>query len=247
MPARSLPPYHRRRHSWPPFSTRGLLAVAPVHFHLNPNPKKRPASPLPSIMESSPPSSSSLSPRRQLLPDIDDDPFAHFLSPMTDEDNPFDNLAFSAGIIVTDAGGEADEKKDRLKNKLARRWAKYVAKYHGTGRLERVAEEEQEEAAVERKSSEGVDEGYMSADAENNSTPVQVRKPRRPGPEPLSPYRTVVREPTRGRAQDLVDGRMRKKRKFRHSWRAPDQDLFTVVEEGEGAVDSEIEQRYFSA
>lgn len=247
MPARNLPHYHNRRHSWPPFSTRNLLSVAPVHFHLLPaNPKKRTAT-------SPPPSAASSS----MLPDIDDDPFAHFLSPMNEEDHPYDNLAFSAGIIIADAGDEESDRKDRLKHKLARRWAKYVAKYHhgaGSSRnaasLERVIEEDSDTGSEDdegrRNSAEGmsIDEGYMS---EETATPVHFRKPQRPGPEPLASYQTVVREPTRGRAQDLVDGRMRKKRKFRHSWRAPDQDLFTVVEEGEGVVDSEIEQRYFSA
>ncbi|KAH7063200.1 hypothetical protein B0J12DRAFT_161118 [Macrophomina phaseolina] len=261
MPTHTRAHYHTRRHSWPPFSTRHLLSVAPVHFHLNPtahssnnntnnnnNPRKRCAPP------SSPPTVASPS---SSLPDIDDDPFAHFLSPMNEEDHPYDNLAFSAGIIIANEGGpEGGDKRDRLKNKLARRWAKYIAKYHHAGRdggsrLERVIEEdseiegEDEEDEMNKAGGEGVaaDEGYMSGE---NATPVHFKKPRRPGPQPLAPYRTVVREPTRGHAQDLVEGRMRKKRKFRHSWRAPDQDLFTVVEEGESAVDSEIEQRYFS-
>lgn len=310
MPSRkSSSSNHSRRHSWPPFSTRHLLGVAPVHFHLNPNgsnSKKRPASSSSNASTSSSFSSSFASrisggrpptpqvivspptppdqPATPLLPDIDDDPFAHFLSPMNDEDNPFDDLAFSAGIIVSDdsatededdVGGEGWEEgkrdDDRLRSKIARRWAKYIAKYQNSscvggsgsssgnrgkrtgGKLEKVdedeaAEERDEQEDRKRRNDEVavVDEGYMSEES-SGATPVHVKKLQRPSSEPLEPYRTVVREPTRGRAQDLVDGRMRKKRKYRHSWRAPDFDLFTVVEEGEGAVDSEIEQRYFSS
>ncbi|KAL1627878.1 hypothetical protein SLS54_002145 [Diplodia seriata] len=280
--------HHSRRHSWPPFSTRHLLAVAPVHFHLSPSGSKKRAAatsttpfgpssssssavsqrpPTPYVTVSPPTPPEQPSPLEQQpsssLPDIDDDPFAHFLSPMSDEDDPYDELSFSAGIIPSDdsatdedddvAGGEwdADETRrredDKLRSKLARRWAKYIAKYRAAAAAEEEEERWKGDGQEQRKRRNDevavTDEGYMS---EEGSTPMHVRKPQRPGPEPTEPYRTIVREPTKGRAQDLVDGRMRKRRKHRHSWRAPDHDLFTVVEEGEGAVDSEIEQRYFS-
>ncbi|KAK7515683.1 hypothetical protein IWZ03DRAFT_360828 [Phyllosticta citriasiana] len=130
---------------------------------------------------------------------------------------------------------------------------------------DRDAEMEEEARAMEREMERNmaVDEGYMSEEVASSSLPVpsavvghkKKTRPKRPGPDPLvlspqqQPYRAVVREPTKGRAQDLVDGRMSKRRKYRHSWRAPDRDLFTVVEEQcepDGDA-SEIEQPYFSA
>lgn len=259
-----------------------------------------------------------------------------FSSPFDDAD---DGLAFSAGIIVSDDEGVGDAKdgdmmgdgessegavglwgdgvtRDRLRSRLARRWAKYVGRWYDGGgggdaggggggsdetaagedmqraaaqgdagagtrsrrrnrpesgssspRLQQIdedrdAEMEEEARAMEREMERNmaVDEGYMSEEVVSTTVPsggvaqdkrkTSQQRPKRPGPEPLvmSPYRTVVREPTKGRAQDLVDGRMSKRRKYRHSWRAPDRDLFTVVEEqGEGGDASEIGQRYFSA
>ncbi|KAF2139045.1 uncharacterized protein K452DRAFT_290148 [Aplosporella prunicola CBS 121167] len=199
MPLRG---HHRRTQSWPPLTARHLLSVAPIHFHLNPN-SKRPAAATPDP-----------------LLDIDEDPFAHFLSPLTDEDNPLDTLSFSAGIVLSEPGSM----KEKLRKKLARRWAKHVAKCP----VKRNAETGH--AFVGTKTTGDVPQG---TDAK----------------EPL-PYHTVVREPrpslrepTKGRAQELVGGGKRKRRKYRHSWRAPDGDLFTVVEEAEGG-DSHIEQQY---
>ncbi|KAK7614455.1 hypothetical protein BKA81DRAFT_402478 [Phyllosticta paracitricarpa] len=239
-------------------SARHLPSLAAVHFCLAPANKQQQqqqhssSGHTSSIMTSSTTSSSKSRqrrswPREQDLPDIDEDPFAHFLSPMTEEelDSPFadhdDALTFSAGIIVSD-----DEETSGIDE-------------------DRDAEMEEEARAMEREMERNmaVDEGYMSEEVASSSSPVpsavvghkKKTRPKRPGPDPLvlspqqQPYRAVVREPTKGRAQDLVDGRMSKRRKYRHSWRAPDRDLFTVVEEQcepDGDA-SEIEQPFFSA
>ncbi|KAK7537140.1 uncharacterized protein J3D65DRAFT_603168 [Phyllosticta citribraziliensis] len=341
----TLPTHLRRNASWPPMSARHLPSLAAVHFHLAPGKQQqqqqqsanRHSAPLSSSSSYTTSSMSSSSrqrrswPREQELPDIDEDPFAHFLSPMTEEEleSPFadhdDALSFSAGIIVSDDEGVGDDAKDeeksgvrglwgdgatrdKLRSGLARRWAKYVGRWYdggggdggggepggddevvgeemqtapiGEGRgaagarirrrsapppglhqieEDRDAEMEEEARAMEREMERNmaVDEGYMSeevvAEKKKASQQQQQQRPKRPGPDTLvmsqQPYRAVVREPTKGRAQDLVDGRMSKRRKYRHSWRAPDRDLFTVVEEqaAEGGDASEIELPYFSA
>ncbi|KAK8176414.1 hypothetical protein BC567DRAFT_263624 [Phyllosticta citribraziliensis] len=277
-------------------SARHLPSLAAVHFHLAPGKQQqqqqqsanRHSAPLSSSSSYTTSSMSSSSrqrrswPREQELPDIDEDPFAHFLSPMTEEEleSPFadhdDALSFSAGIIVSDDEGVGDDAKDeeksgvrglwgdgatrdKLRSGLARRWAN--APPPGLHQIEedRDAEMEEEARAMEREMERNmaVDEGYMSeevvAEKKKASQQQQQQRPKRPGPDTLvmsqQPYRAVVREPTKGRAQDLVDGRMSKRRKYRHSWRAPDRDLFTVVEEqaAEGGDASEIELPYFSA
>ena len=137
-------------------------------------------------------------------------------------------------------------KKEKLRKKLARRWAKYVAKFpvKRNAKTGNAFVGTKTTGDVPQGTDVTVDEGYVSGDAE-------AARERTGMQEPL-PYHTVVREPrpslrepTKGRAQELVGGGKRKRRKYRHSWRAPDGDLFTVMEEAEGG-DSHIEQQYFS-
>ena len=61
------------------------------------------------------------------LPDIDEDPFAHFITPISEEDDPFDTV-FSAGIVHNET--DYIPKVSRIYNKIACRWAKYVARHH---------------------------------------------------------------------------------------------------------------------
>ena len=127
----------------------------------------------------------------QPLPDIDEDPFAHFITPINEEDDPFETV-FSAGIL--DAQADRVPKTNNLCSKIASRWAKYVASHHSN-----------------------LHEQYH------------------PQPSDDRPYKTIIHEPHRGRA-DLRQQRPRTSRTLsghRHSWREPSVDIFTVMEEAE--------------
>lgn len=161
------------------------------------------------------------------LPDIDEDPFAHFISPVTDEDDPFDVLSLSAGILPVDNMSHVS-KANKFRSTVAKKWARYMARNHPqlalagqrhgdihgmSGALPTIEEPEDEE-----------DEQYVDSFGR--------------------PCKLDVREPTRGRAQDLLSpdrrqrGRQRSQTlsRHRHSWREPSPELFTVDEEEESTV-----------
>lgn len=154
------------------------------------------------------------------LPDIDEEPFAHFLTPLTEEDDPYGPLSLSAGIVVS--GGKRSSKASKFKSNVADKWTRYVktnheqlhSLYHAP-----IPEEEEEE------------ESFMSLeDARLNDTPQSVN-------HLSSPPRITLIEPTRGRAQELVSRKARTRRRYsrtlsghRHSWREPSPDLWNIDE-----------------
>jgi hypothetical protein len=148
------------------------------------------------------------------LPDIDDDPFAHFVSPPTDDDDPAsDVLAFSAGIVLPSSSSSARAKAYKFRTSIARKWAKYIAKHY---------------AAVHHKHHHG-DAKMTPASGQETLDPF--------GATPLSNY-----DPTFSRSQEfLAEAHTRRRDKrvhhvhnphyHRHSWHAPPADLFTIQEE----------------
>jgi hypothetical protein len=163
------------------------------------------------------------------LPDIDEDPFAHFLTPVAEEDDPYDGLSLSAGIIVPD--GPRTSKSSKFKSTVADKWARYVK--HNHVQLHQQYHEYDPTAAEEEEDS------FMQLDDDRLvDTPHTVSQLSRPPPP-----RIVVTEPTRGRAQELVARKTRNRRRYsrtlsghRHSWREPSPDLFTVDESEEEEV-----------
>lgn len=155
------------------------------------------------------------------LPDIDEDPFAHFISPLTEEDDPWE-LSLSAGIIVPE--GARTSKASKFRSNVADKWARYVKlnhiQLHSQYHHACIPEEEEDESFM------GLD------DARLNATPSIVTQ--------ISPPRITITEPTRGRAQELVARKVQNRRRYsrtlsglRHSWREPSPDLFTVDESEE--------------
>lgn len=152
------------------------------------------------------------------LPDIDEEPFAHFLTPLAEEDDPYDPLSLSAGIFVPD--GPRTSKASKFKSNVAGKWARYVkgnhtqlhSRYH-VPQLESLNED---------------DESFMQLEDERlNETPHMVTH--------IAAPRITIAEPTRGRAQELLTRRNRRRYSrtlsgHRHSWREPSPDLFTVDE-----------------
>ncbi|KAF1951340.1 hypothetical protein CC80DRAFT_508969 [Byssothecium circinans] len=162
-------------------------------------------------------------PRPSHLPDIDEEPFAHFITPVQEEDDPFDPLSLSAGIIVSE--GPRTSKASKFRSNVADKWTRYVkvnhtqlhARYHDP-----IPEEDEEET-------------FMSLeDHRLNNTPQVVT-------QLTTPPRNSVTEPTRGRAQELVSRKNTRARRrqsrtlsgYRHSWREPSPELFTVDESEE--------------
>ncbi|OCK85593.1 hypothetical protein K432DRAFT_286449 [Lepidopterella palustris CBS 459.81] len=154
------------------------------------------------------------------LPDIDDDPFAHFLTPVNEEDDPYDALSFSAGIIATD--NAPSKKSSKFRNSVAKKWARYVARHH----------EELHELYHEQKPDGDDNEGYI----------IELDDARlleMPRTQSILSTSKNAAEPTRERTQELLRpsrGRRRSRRTsrtlsgHRHSWREPSPDLFTVME-----------------
>ena len=156
----------------------------------------------------------------QALPDIDEDPFAHFISPITEAEDPYE-LSLSAGIDVHE--GTQTNKASKFKSNVANKWARYVkqnynqihAQYH-----QPTIYEEDEESFM------GLDDDRL------NDTPHIVSQ--------ISTPKITITEPTRGRAQELVARKQQNRRRMsrtlsghRHSWREPSPDLFTVDESEE--------------
>lgn len=154
------------------------------------------------------------------LPDIDEDPFAHFISPITEADDPYE-LSLSAGIVHD---GPHTSKASKFKSNVANKWARYVQhnhdNLHSHYHSPPIQEEDEEETFM------GLDDDRL------NDTPHVVSQ--------LSPPRKIGGETTRGRAQDLVARKTLNRRRYsrtlsghRHSWREPSPDLFTVDESEE--------------
>lgn len=158
------------------------------------------------------------------LPDIDEEPFAHFLTPLSEEDDPCDPMSLSAGIIVHDS--PRTNKASKFRSNVSDKWARYVKQNHTQlhKRYHVTALSEEDE------------ESFMGLDDERlNYTPQTIAH--------TSP-RITITEPTRGRAQVLVQRKERNRRQrssrtlsgHRHSWREPSPELFTVDESEEDEV-----------
>jgi hypothetical protein len=156
------------------------------------------------------------------LPDIDEEPFAHFLSPLSEEDDPYDPLSLSAGIV----DGPRSSKAAKFRSNVSNKWARYVkqnhTQLHTRYHVPTIPEDDEE-------SFMGLDDDRL------NDTPQTIAH--------TSP-RITITEPTRGRAQELVQRKERNRRQrtsrtlsgHRHSWREPSPELFTVDESEEDEV-----------
>jgi len=153
------------------------------------------------------------------LPDIDDDPFSHFISPISAAEDPYE-LSLSAGIVHD---GPRISKTSKFRSNVAKKWARYVqhnqSNTDGRYRTSIPKDDEEEETFM------GLDDDRL------NDTPHMLSQ--------LSPPRKSTGDPGRGRAQDLMARKTNNRRRLsrtsghRHSWRAPSPDLFTVDESEE--------------
>ncbi|THW27853.1 hypothetical protein D6D23_02482 [Aureobasidium pullulans] len=70
--------------------------------------------------------SSSKSPSPPATDDIDEDPFSHFLSPVLDEDDPFEGLEYNAGID-TPFDDEVEQKRTKFRVRLEEKWGNFLS------------------------------------------------------------------------------------------------------------------------
>lgn len=59
------------------------------------------------------------------MSDIDEDPFSHFLSPVLDDEDPFDDSSYTAGITSYESA--SDSKTAHFRARLEERWNNYIA------------------------------------------------------------------------------------------------------------------------
>ncbi|KAK3063509.1 hypothetical protein LTS18_014958, partial [Coniosporium uncinatum] len=183
--------------------------------------------------------------KREPLPDIDDEPFAHFITPITEADDPFDASLFNAGIEPAEP---AASRISRFRARLEQRWSQYVARHHVL--LHAVSHED---------FTAGDFFATRPRQRRNANTFCDLDSPRPPSLTPtikiitpedvereLAAEREAHYELTRGRASDLLADTARQRRRGcrpsrtlsgrRHSWREPSTDIFTVIEEPETAA-----------
>ncbi|KAF2867462.1 hypothetical protein BDV95DRAFT_598126 [Massariosphaeria phaeospora] len=156
------------------------------------------------------------------LPDIDEDPFAHFLTPVTEEDDPY-SLELSAGIH----DGPRTSKTSKFKTTVADKWARYVKNNH-VSLHDRYHDASADETEDEESFMQLDDDRLLAAP----HTVTQLTGPPTP--------RITITQPTRGRAQEPITRKPRPRNRtsrtlsgHRHSWREPSPDLFTVDESEE--------------
>lgn len=128
---------HSRRPTWPP--TLQLLTPAISG-------KARSASPI----------------QEESDGDIDEDPFSHFLSPILDEDDPFEGSSYSAGINTFDE--EIENKRSRFRVRLGQKWDKMISR-----RASSPSSEQQEQQAPRTPPSEDQLPDLVTDDARSKS------------------------------------------------------------------------------
>ncbi|KAF2714367.1 hypothetical protein K504DRAFT_496297 [Pleomassaria siparia CBS 279.74] len=161
------------------------------------------------------------------LDDIDENPFAHFLTPVNEEDDPYDGMSMSAGIIAPD--GPHTSKSSKFKSTVADKWAKYVKNNHA----------QLHDHYHEESTDDDDDESFMQLDDnrlfDRPHTVHQLSSSPPPTPS------ITMKDPSRGRAQEFAARKEARNRRrysrtlsgYRHSWREPSPDLFTVEESEE--------------
>jgi hypothetical protein len=155
------------------------------------------------------------------FPDIDEDPFAHFLTPI--EGDPYD-VSLSAGIVIPE--GPRTTKTSKFRSSVADKWARYVKQSHTQLHSQYhtpTIHEEDEESFM------GLDDDRLF------DTPAVMSQ--------INTPKIVITEPSRGRAQELAARKLQTRRRYsrtlsghRHSWSEPSADLFTVDESEEEEV-----------
>ncbi|KAF2673618.1 hypothetical protein BT63DRAFT_161615 [Microthyrium microscopicum] len=157
------------------------------------------------------------------LPDIDDDPFAHFVSPSQEDDYEptLDALASSAGIVGSHPSiSKSSEKAYKFRTSIARKWARFIRRHYAHQESPKSTEKSdikvgKEEAAKHKRKKH--DSSKSSSASKHEPTTGQVQQ------FFSKPAATTKKDPP---------PRIPHKRS-RHTWHAPPDDLYSITEENE--------------
>ncbi|KAF2104478.1 hypothetical protein NA57DRAFT_51301 [Rhizodiscina lignyota] len=222
---------HNRNYSWPP-SLHHVSQIPHIRESLAQQPSHR-------KQDTS----------NDAIPDIDEDPFSHFISPMNMDDDPDNPMSMSAGIMNTESIGF---KRDRFCASLAKRWARSVTP------------REKDNIHYHPYSRPHSNSLALNQKLHHPHYNVEIRTPRHiltvsntSQNIPTIVVTEYLEDPSQNRAQQLLIAaqRMRRRRRtnrtlsgHRHSWQEPSPDLYTVLEEGahhEVAVQSASEDEMY--
>jgi len=179
------------------------------------------------------------------VPDIDEEPFAHFITPISEDDDPSNTSFFNAGIEPAEP---AASRTGRFIASLEQRWAQYVARHHVL--LHAIFHEDftagdfSNSRPRRRRNANTL--GDLALPTVPYGTPIiKIVTPEDVERE-LAAKRQSLHESTKGRASDLLADAAQRRRLSRrpshtlsgrrHSWREPSIDIFTVIEEPENAA-----------
>jgi len=166
------------------------------------------------------------------LPDIDDDPFAHFVSRYA-QDEDEEHIVYSAGILPSDSFQMHAEKTCKFRASMAGRWkaflSKYTAKLHR--RQEKTLTTKSSTKIQATKPNQVVTMDFVVPTITSMTSTSSTSKQTRPAPlavqDPLQSSRTRQR--------------MRRSRSlYQRSWHAPSDNLFSISEKGDEDVDEPV-------
>ena len=181
------------------------------------------------------------------LSDIDEDPFSHFISPVIEEDVPFGEASWTAGIVDHDDPSRSS-KTAKFYEVIARKWSQYVMQHHDDDETcmlyGEVSESDDSSATMtfEPDYSDTIDaekEDYYDYLSNSNRNLVHGNRLQIPS------YEEVCRRSLSKGSSSI----RRLTNRHRHSWLEPSYDLFTIPEEGASGNENEaslgsLDQRF---
>ena len=160
------------------------------------------------------------------LSNIDDDPFSHFISPIIEEDDPFGEASWTAGIIDHDPS--RSKKTAKFYEGIAKKWSQYIMQHHDEIYMLYDEDYESDDSSATMTFTDHSD----TADAERDDF---SRAPVHDNQLQIPSYEEVSRRSLSNNSR-LIHRR-------RHSWREPSHELFTVPEEDEASLGS-LDERF---
>lgn len=157
--------------------------------------------------------------------DIDEDPFSHFLSPILDDEDPFDDDEFSAGI--SSAEDEPEPERNTFRTRIGERWDSLVS--HPKLQRQRPRTPPNEDQLPElmnddvefMTSPQGSPPNLTSMEEELDGWEADRARQRRTFGYPLQRPKLKTSRTLSGR---------------KHSWTEPSANLWTVDEEAETEI-----------
>jgi len=159
------------------------------------------------------------------LPDIDEDPFAHFVSRLA-EDEEQEHIVYSAGILSSDSIQMHAEKAFKFRASIAGRWraffSKYTAKIHRRHEKKSMFRSSIQPHTIRTDQTLNRDFALPSVLSGGLSSNSNLSHSVRPTPLVIQ----NLSQPSRTREQE----RRRSSSMYHRSWHAPSSNLFPISE-----------------